>query len=183
MAAKQAAPGALDLVRLFVNTLEVESGHDELDSPAALEHWLKARSLLPPEEHAKREDVPRAARLREALRSVLRSHVGEVVDEGAVGTLNEAVEQAALTVQFTPVGEVRLEPGAAGVAGALGRLLSAVAGAMADGTWNRLKVCRADTCRWAFYDHTRNRSGTWCDMAVCGNRTKVRAYRRRRKVG
>ncbi|MBW3563024.1 MAG: CGNR zinc finger domain-containing protein, partial [Actinobacteria bacterium] len=43
----------------------------------------------------------------------------------------------------------------------------------------RLKVCRSDTCRWAFYDSSRNRSGKWCDMAVCGNRTKVANYRER----
>ena len=50
---------------------------------------------------------------------------------------------------------------------------------MADGTWSRLKACRAGTCRWAFYDHTRNRSGVWCTMDVCGNRTKVRSFRER----
>jgi predicted RNA-binding Zn ribbon-like protein len=52
--------------------------------------------------------------------------------------------------------------------------------AMVDGTWERLKVCPADDCQWAFYDESKNRSGTWCDMAVCGNRAKVRAYRERR---
>ncbi|HEV2869799.1 MAG TPA: CGNR zinc finger domain-containing protein, partial [Actinomycetota bacterium] len=30
-----------------------------------------------------------------------------------------------------------------------------------------------------FYDHSTNRSGTWCTMSVCGNRRKARAYRRR----
>jgi predicted RNA-binding Zn ribbon-like protein len=50
---------------------------------------------------------------------------------------------------------------------------------MSDGTWARVKACRAEDCRWAFYDFSRNRSGTWCDMAVCGNRAKVRAYRAR----
>ena len=52
--------------------------------------------------------------------------------------------------------------------------------AMVDGTWERLKACPADDCQWAFYDESKNRSGTWCDMAVCGNRAKVRAYRERR---
>ena len=52
--------------------------------------------------------------------------------------------------------------------------------AMVDGTWERLKACPADDCHWAFYDHSKNRSGTWCTMDVCGNRAKVRAYRERR---
>ena len=54
-----------------------------------------------------------------------------------------------------------------------------VAEAVRDRSWQRVKACRADDCRWAFYDRSRNRSGVWCDMAVCGNRAKVRAYRRR----
>ena len=70
-----------------------------------------------------------------------------------------------------------LEPCVDGPDGALAALLAPVAEAMSDGTWARVKACRADDCQWAFYDFSRNRSGTWCDMAVCGNREKVRAYR------
>jgi predicted RNA-binding Zn ribbon-like protein len=32
------------------------------------------------------------------------------------------------------------------------------------------------------YDVSKNRSGTWCTMAMCGNRLKAQAYRQRRKV-
>ena len=53
--------------------------------------------------------------------------------------------------------------------------------AIVDGTWARLKACRWDTCQWAFYDTSKNRSGSWCSMAVCGNRAKAAAYRRRRR--
>ncbi len=49
-----------------------------------------------------------------------------------------------------------------------------------DGTWQRVKACDADDCLEAFYDQSRNRSGRWCDMSLCGNRTKVRAYRSKR---
>ena len=52
-----------------------------------------------------------------------------------------------------------------------------------EGQWIRLKVCPADDCQWAFYDRSRNRSATWCDMKVCGNRHKVREYRERRLRG
>ena len=82
-------------------------------------------------------------------------------------------------MRFGASGTARLQPTAAGVDGALGRLLGIVAAAMADGTWSRLKACRANDCRWAFYDRARNRSRHWCSMAVCGNRTKARAYRAR----
>ena len=77
----------------------------------------------------------------------------------------------------------RLEPAAGGVDGALGRLLVIVARAMQEGTWPRLKVCLADTCQWAYYDNSRNRSAVWCDMRVCGNRQKVRSFRERQQLG
>jgi predicted RNA-binding Zn ribbon-like protein len=52
---------------------------------------------------------------------------------------------------------------------------------MLDGSFARLKACR--NCRWSFYDYSPNRSATWCSMQICGNRTKTRAYRRRKKAG
>ena len=55
---------------------------------------------------------------------------------------------------------------------------------VAEGTWERLKACERDVCRWAFYDHSKNRSSHWCSMAVCGQREKNRrAYRRRVSAG
>ena len=65
--------------------------------------------------------------------------------------------------------------------GALGKLLREVAASMGEGTWYRLKVCRKDACRWAFYDGSRNRSGTSCAMSICGNRVKGRVYRERHR--
>ena len=65
----------------------------------------------------------------------------------------------------------------------MGDSLVPVALAMGDGSWERVKACRDEGCEWAFYDRSRNRSGVWCDMAVCGNRTKVRAYRERKPQG
>ena len=89
-------------------------------------------------------------------------------------------ERGALSVHFTADGRVTLAPRGIGIDAALAGLLVPVAHAAADGSWERMKVCGAGDCRWAFYDFSRNRSGRWCDMAVCGNRTKVRAYRSRR---
>jgi predicted RNA-binding Zn ribbon-like protein len=42
-----------------------------------------------------------------------------------------------------------------------------------------MKACRQ--CEYAFYDRSKNRSATWCAMSICGNRTKNRAYYRRRR--
>ena len=60
-------------------------------------------------------------------------------------------------------------------------VLAGVAEARAVGTWERLKACSLSSCQWAFYDRSKNRSGRWCSMQTCGNRTKTRSYRSRRR--
>lgn len=167
-------------MRSFVNTLDLETGDDALGDPTSLERWLVERRLLEPGAPVSPVAVQRVAAVREAIRALLRSNAGEEVDPDAVATLEAAVHWARLTVVFDERGRIGVEPGRPGVAGSVGRLLAIVADAMADGSWARLRVCDAADCRWAFYDHTRNRSGRWCSMAVCGNRAKVRAYRSRR---
>src|SRR5918911_126364 len=98
----------------------------------------------------------------------------------ALLTLDAEAARTGVAVHFT-AGAPTLAPRGSGLDRAVGGLLSVVFGAMVDGTWSRLKACRRDVCRWAFYDHSKNRSGTWCTMDVCGNRTKTSAYWRRRR--
>jgi predicted RNA-binding Zn ribbon-like protein len=172
------APGNLELVRLFVNTVDLEGGPDELSDPAALRRWLAENGLMA-HGSATRADLHSARRLREAIRGLLLENNGMSVRKESAVTLSRAAAQARLAFRFEPAAGVRLEPASGGVPGALGRLVAIVAVSMTDGTWSRLKACQADRCGWAFYDHARNRSRRWCSMAVCGNRTKARSYRRR----
>jgi predicted RNA-binding Zn ribbon-like protein len=184
MGKNQDAPGELEHVRAFVNTLDREEGLEELTDETALAAWLTARGLAEPDLTARRDDVQRAVELREALRAVLLSHNGDgAVPADASRTLDDAVCRARVRMRFADDGSALLEPEAPGVAGALGRLLVIVQGSIAAGTWKRLKACRDHTCAWAFYDHTKNRSGSWCTMDVCGNRAKARAYRERHASG
>ena len=53
---------------------------------------------------------------------------------------------------------------------------------MNEDDWTRLKLCGSSTCRWAFYDQSRNHSSRWCRMASCGNRQKARRFRERAKA-
>jgi len=46
-----------------------------------------------------------------------------------------------------------------------------------------LRECAADSCAWLFLDHSRNHSRRWCDMKVCGNRTKARRHYERARLG
>jgi predicted RNA-binding Zn ribbon-like protein len=174
----RSAPGDLELVRDFVNTLNVDDRIDELATPAALASWLRSRGLLRAGS-ATKADLVNARGLREALRVLLLANNGVSVRKEAALALNRAARRAGLGAHFDPGGASRLEARAGGVDGALGRILAIVSAAMTDGRWPRLKACRADDCRWAFYDRARNRSRHWCSMAVCGNRTKARVYRRR----
>jgi predicted RNA-binding Zn ribbon-like protein len=172
-------PNGLDLVIDFVNTLDLETGADAFDTPAGLSGWLAERGLLREGAQAADEGERAAAvELREALRSLMLANNGGRERGQDWAALERAAERGRLGVHFD-AGSVATKPGVEGHAGALARLLGPVASAVADGTWQRAKACRADDCGWAFYDRSRNRSGVWCEMSVCGNRTKVRAYRSR----
>lgn len=180
------APGPLETVRAFVNTLDIDDAIELLSTPQELVGWLAEHELLDGGKRTARAsaaDLRRARELREALRAHLLSHHGQPLAAGAAETLDAASRRARLTVRFTGADETALAPEAGGVDGALGRLLALVAAAIEDGTWQRLKVCPADTCQWAFYDASRNRSAVWCDMRVCGNRAKVRGFRERTRAG
>ena len=174
-------PNRLALVVDFVNTAELDEGTDELASVEGVRDWLQQRGLAGSGMPAPltEEDRRTAVAVREALRSLMLAHNGGSADAGAAAVLEDAACRADLGLHFTPDGDVCFRPGVAGFDGALAELLVPVADAVRDGTWTRVKACRSDECQWAFYDRSRNRSGVWCDMAACGNRTKVRAYRAR----
>jgi predicted RNA-binding Zn ribbon-like protein len=168
-----------DLILDFVNTRELRPVVEDLDSPRALVAWLAEHGLLEAGTRASRAELAEAQTLREALRDLLAAHNGLDVDlDAATARIDEAACRARLALRFSEC-ESRLEPGAGGVRGALGKILIEVTGAMADGTWERMKACRADDCLWAFLDTAKNQSRAWCSMRSCGNREKVRAYRER----
>jgi predicted RNA-binding Zn ribbon-like protein len=175
---RQNAPGDLEAVRAFVNTVDVEDGVEELADPPALVRWLADHELIEPGTEATETDVRNAIAVREALRRQLLANNGAEPDPGSVDTLRAAARRARIGLDFRADG-THLEPQARGVDGALGRLLGRVHAAQHDGTWSRLKACPWHTCHYAFYDHTKNRSGVWCTMEVCGNRAKAKAYRER----
>jgi predicted RNA-binding Zn ribbon-like protein len=118
--------------------------------------------------------------VRAALRSLALANNGGGATRDELALLEDAGAAGRLVVAFDG-GSARLDSTAEGVAGALGTLVGIVYTAMADGTWPRLKACQRDVCGWLFYDRSRNRSARWCQMAVCGNRTKTRAYRARQR--
>lgn len=173
------APGELVLVQAFVNTVDLEGGEEQLTDPEALGRWLRAHDLIEEGVPLGDDDLRLAISVREALRALARANHEGRTDPQASAMLDRVAAGARLRVRFDAEG-VRLEPDRPGIDGALGRLLGIVYASMVEGTWGRLKACRRDTCRWVFYDASRNRSSSWCAMAVCGNKEKAKAYRKRR---
>jgi predicted RNA-binding Zn ribbon-like protein len=180
MAAKaRPAPNGLSLVIDYVNTLDRERASDEIATPRELGEWLRGRGLLDSSgaRGLGEGDLRRAVRLREELR--VHMFANNANRPGDWAALDRLAQRGRLQVRFTSDGEALLEPEAGGLDGALAGLLVPVALSVQDGSWQRVKACAADACQWAFYDRSRNHSGRWCEMAVCGNRTKVRSYRAR----
>jgi predicted RNA-binding Zn ribbon-like protein len=178
----KAAPGPLALVQALVNTQygQGRHAHVELTSPEQLRFWLVAHRLLADGTPVTQGDFRRVLLLREALRSLLRANNETGMLASQIEVLNHLASNAPLSVRFHQDGLPTLEPDIVGVDGVLARLVGIVFTAMTDGTWLRLKACRNDRCQKAFYDTSKNRSGTWCSMAGCGSRLKARAYRQRR---
>lgn len=144
----------VDLVVDFLNTVNHETHVDVLDDPAAWQAWLAERELT---------EGPSGAR---AVRSALRAAVGDSVAPTSAS--------ASVTIELPAGGTPRLA-----ARDVVGAVLVAASRLAVLGQWERVKICPADDCRWAFYDRSRNHSRTWCSMQVCGNREKARAWRRR----
>jgi predicted RNA-binding Zn ribbon-like protein len=171
-------------VREFINTADLEPGEDELTDLAALAAWLRQRGLIGARERLAQGDRERALAVREALRKLLEDRgSGGPVDPHAIRSLNALPACVQMRVRFDAGGAPRLEPVGSGLDGAFAELFAIIEQAAAEGSWVRLKVCADHGCRWAYYDNSKNRSRSWCNMAVCGNRSKARQYRSRRRAG
>jgi predicted RNA-binding Zn ribbon-like protein len=169
-----AAPGDLELVRRFVNTLDIEADSDALASPSDATAWLQEQGWPA---QLGRSELGELQRLREALRDLVGAR-GTTAERAAGRSVDAIALGHPVVVRVTS--PTALAPSSKGAASAfVERILTLVATARIDGTWDRLKTCANDGCRWLFYDHSRNRSRTWCTMDLCGSRAKMQAYRSR----
>jgi predicted RNA-binding Zn ribbon-like protein len=168
-------PAELALVESFLNSLDTESGADDLDCIARYAAWLQAHDQ--PSADLGDRDLADARALRDALRAAARAH-HDGSDQESFDALTRRIP---LRARFGPEG-IGLASAEAGARSVLGAVLAAVVLAERDGTWRRVKICREDTCQWAFYDQSKNSSKQWCSMRVCGNRNKTRSYRARQRA-
>ncbi|MFF3331433.1 CGNR zinc finger domain-containing protein [Streptomyces sp. NPDC002888] len=164
MSERSPAPGGLALIESLVNTLDVETGTDALDTADARRRFGLTE-----------DDLPYARELRESLRATLLAHAGHLPHR-TVTPLGDLLAAAPLLVTVDARdGSARLAPGDAGPLPS--RVAAAVAEALVASTWTRLKACEAVTCHWAYYDRSPAGRSRWCSMQVCGARAKMRRYR------
>jgi predicted RNA-binding Zn ribbon-like protein len=187
---KGEVPEEIRLVNEFLNTLDLErfgehaekpeGERDELRSMEGLQSWLVERGLLVERDPVTEADRELTVTLRDALRGAAWANVREEYKRPP-DAANPVLEELPLLVRLDEDLRPYLVPGRGGVKGALGRILADTAVAASRGTWARLKICAAEDCQWAYYDHSKSRTGRWCSMQVCGNRHKTRRYRRKKR--
>jgi predicted RNA-binding Zn ribbon-like protein len=168
----------LKLIEDFLNTVdertfsrhgETHVAREHLTSPQVLSDWLAAHDLPTAEVELQPGDLTATVALRTALRRAL---------------LGEPGTTAALTdhhLQLVPDQSRGLRIAARSGRPWLDTIVETVAQSAAQGDWQRIKLCAAPDCHWAFYDTSRSGRGRWCSMDICGNRHKTRTYRERRR--
>jgi predicted RNA-binding Zn ribbon-like protein len=165
-------------VQRFVNSYDHLTGEGIMETPAALDRWIAARGL-PKGKRATAADVRDIRNFREKLRAVLGGHQGSPIDTSVIEDINTLIRNARIVVHLQRDGSPAIFAQGRGVPGVIGAIVAAAGTAEARGTWDRLKACRS--CGWIFYDRSKNRSGSWCTMTMCGSRSKMRAYRQRHR--
>ena len=175
------APGRLELLQRFINSHnhDLPADWDRLRSAQAAQAWLRKKRLVRPRDRVTEADAARLRELREALRAVVMTNHGGALDPAARHVVRRESRGAQLSVAIDEAGHTTLEPASRGVDGAIGTLLGIFHEAQLTGDWSRMKGCRQ--CEYVFFDRSKNRSASWCAMSICGNRTKNRAYYRRRR--
>jgi predicted RNA-binding Zn ribbon-like protein len=176
------APMPLLAIQAFVNTLDVEGGTDELETTESFRKWLQHTDQIVPGFEIKQHHLPLARELRDATRECLEANGRGKPDPKATERMIAGARTLAIDLESDEEGRLELDLSPVDSFARLGSQLLAIAfQSQIEGTWERLKLCENPDCRWAFYDNSRNKSGSWCRMGLCGNRLKNRAYRERNR--
>lgn len=157
----------------------VHAGLISLEQADGLHGHLRARK------GAYQRLLVRALEVRETIAAIFlaisEGRKPDVADVSALDVLwKEFASQGELDLQSD--GFVRVwNSDTAPVAFLLGPVVDDLFDLVASATPARMKACPADDCHFVFYDRTKNKSRVWCDMAVCGNRAKVRRFNERHR--
>lgn len=184
------APGGLALVQDLLNTLSagrprrpdllesVEDAGAWLDQ--ALESWSDATHRPAPGIDLKAEDVRALWDFRHDLNRLVQAPTQDSSPEtGPVASLLTLPT----ALRLDEHGRIQAEPRGTGWRQVASLVLIEAHQAQCTDTLRRLKTCRNPRCATSFYDRSRNNSGVWHDVHVCGNAANLRNYRARKRAG
>lgn len=179
---------ALDVANTVVLRHDPQRRFDRFDAAAELPRFAAAASEFRQEELAGRslavEDAAATRSVVLPMREAIDLLFRHAILAGSLDTLHLADLLATCAVGLDGAREEIGAPGYAfGCADAPLRFEAAVAisavALLETGRRARIRICAH--CGWLFLDRSRNRSRVWCDMTVCGNRTKARRHYLRQK--
>jgi predicted RNA-binding Zn ribbon-like protein len=185
----------------FLNSIAtpVDKPIDWLDSGDGLLSWLAQAKLVPADvlEELKARAMPgeldkvadQARAMREWFRGFVCKHMGRPLTPKAfreLGPLNRLLEgDEAFNQILRHSDSDRLELRVTRRWRSPESLLLPVGEALAkfvcEENFANVKACEGHVCTLVFADHTRRRARRWCSMAICGNRAKQIAHRKRLK--
>ena len=187
----------------FLNSIAtpVDTPIDWLDNGDGLLKWLAQAKLVPadalndlralamPGELDKVADQARA--LREWFRGFVCKHMGRSLTPKALrelGPLNRLLERDEAFNQISRPSrsdgdrlELRMTRRWRSPEALLLPIGEALARFVCEEELANVKACRGHSCTLVFADRTRRRARRWCSMAICGNRAKQAAHRKRLK--
>lgn len=151
---------------------------ERLLEPEDLARWIVQTGMVQTAPHVSSRQLTAARALREAINRLARPGVEQ--EAGDRDELNRWAARAPLAPQLTAENQLvwvatrPFEPMLASIArDAVDLLTGPLAG--------RIRECCAPDCALLFVDASRPGRRRWCATEACGNRTRTRAYRERRK--
>jgi predicted RNA-binding Zn ribbon-like protein len=145
-----------------------------LRTPADLAVWAEYTGLVERRPHVSDAVLDEVWELRELAYRLLCHR-----DDAAFPALAEKADEANALRRLTPADGFRLPHATGDPRLPVHAVALAVADLLSRPERHTVKACPGDGCGWLFLDPRGRR--TWCSMAACGNRAKVRAYAGRRK--
>jgi predicted RNA-binding Zn ribbon-like protein len=188
----------------FLNSIAtpVDTLIDWIGDGDDLLRWLAQAELVPP--HAQKEIeasatsaeldkvADQARALREWFRIFVRKHMGQPLTGKAVRELEplnrilERDEAFYEVMRHHDESDDLLELQKTRRWRSPDALLLPIGEAMArfvcEENFSNVKACEGPACTLMFADHTRGHARRWCSMAICGNRAKQAAHRKRLKA-
>ncbi|MEV6057465.1 CGNR zinc finger domain-containing protein [Streptomyces sp. NPDC052107] len=186
----ESAPGGLAFVQDLLNTRSagkprepdllqsVEGARAWLDQ--ALTSWSGATNRPAPSIELAVEDVQGLCDFRHDLAQILRDQAADSAREPGPAASLMTLPTA---LRIDEHGHIQAEPRGTGWRQVASLALIEAYQAQSTDTLRRLKSCRNARCMAAFYDRSRNNSGVWHDVRVCGNAANLRNYRARKRAG